>query len=610
MVLLGALVLTAAASVKTPPMNKDSPQGGLYKIANPPEGKSPFVDASLHAHRGEFIEVHSYNISNHYSEVFWTMQPPVALPADFVARFKGKVVALTGYEVDIVRVGADGSEVHVPLFDVYDHHHCAYVHGAASQLVDVGPAGSERTVDGHGSYGGRWEARPKPLTSAEKKKADPHSRIPTGAFLVDGNGGEFRMSLHGTAKGSAMLVQSPELFQVQPMLINTHNPNGKGPGNWELMPPGAYGAAASSFHRAPENSLYSPLLECPCTDRKPKVVTRHNTLEKGLCKARLPSAAECFKAAAALGLLPLAKNETQSEATAPEGCYVMSTKDGYEVFFNSAASAVTCGPSSTGPARPVRSTGAAQETASGVGVHLQLDQGAGTCSNASSDLSGTWTYDGSKYGPKHSSGAPYSVAFSAMAGKPGYYAVKPTDEAAEYNTMNAGVCATGCTAHFVGGKLTMTGGMTMGGAVKADWTTITWSNGAPWTRAARSCSGLATFTMTGPAATWFGVGFDSTHMDDKPYAIIVTGGTGAVSERRMANHAAGTLLAPSVTVISNTVLAGKRTVVISRPLIGATPQHLTIDAAASGVPFIAVSSPAPTACSHLLPLTCSHRLLP
>ena len=38
---------------------------------------------------------------------------------------------------------------------------------------------------------------------------------------MDGNGGEYRMSLHGTAKGSAMLMQSPRQFQIQPMIINT-----------------------------------------------------------------------------------------------------------------------------------------------------------------------------------------------------------------------------------------------------------------------------------------------------------------------------------------------------------------------------------------------------
>lgn len=69
--------------------------------------------------------------------------PPVPLPADFVARFKGKTVAITGHEDDAVRLNAEtGEEEHVPLYDAYNHHHNAYLLGASAQLVDVGPAGS------------------------------------------------------------------------------------------------------------------------------------------------------------------------------------------------------------------------------------------------------------------------------------------------------------------------------------------------------------------------------------------------------------------------------------------------------------------------------------
>ena len=46
--------------------------------------------------KGEYIDVYSHNISTHYSEVYWTMQPSIPLPADFVKRFDGKIVALTG----------------------------------------------------------------------------------------------------------------------------------------------------------------------------------------------------------------------------------------------------------------------------------------------------------------------------------------------------------------------------------------------------------------------------------------------------------------------------------------------------------------------------------
>jgi hypothetical protein len=67
--------------------------------------------------------VYSHNISTVYSEVYWTVQPDVPLPADFVAKYKGKAVAFTGYEVDALRQLPDGCEEHVPLYEAYNHHH-------------------------------------------------------------------------------------------------------------------------------------------------------------------------------------------------------------------------------------------------------------------------------------------------------------------------------------------------------------------------------------------------------------------------------------------------------------------------------------------------------
>ena len=61
-------------------------------------------------------------------------------------------------------------------------------------------------------------------------------------------------------------------------------------------------------------------------------------------------------------------------------------------------------------------------------------------------------------------------------------------------------------------------------------------------------------------------------MADEPYAIVVDG-RGAVTERRMANHAAGALLSPTIKVISSSVAGGRRTTVLSRPASGATKEH-------------------------------------
>ena len=71
-----------------------------------------------------------------------------------------------------------------------------------------------------------------------------------------------------------MLVANPQSFGLEPMMINTKNPNGSAtPGG--PLPSGA---------RSPAGAEYSGLLECPCTDRKAKVsVNRRHTAFSCLC---------------------------------------------------------------------------------------------------------------------------------------------------------------------------------------------------------------------------------------------------------------------------------------------------------------------------------------
>jgi hypothetical protein len=504
------------------------------------------------------------------------MQPTIPLPAEFVERFGDQIVAFTGYEADAVRTRPDGSEEHVPLYDAYNHHHNAYIYGKRTTLVDVGHAGTGRTPGHGGAQKARWEPRDKPLTSSQRERTQiKPSEVQGAAWIVDGNGGEYRMSLHGTAHGTAMLVDSPVNFGLQPMMINTKNPNGKGPGHWELMPPGAYGAAARSFHTAPEHSLYSPLLECPCTDRKTRTLTHHNALEKGLCPALLGSAADCFSAAKALGLMPIIKNATIQSTLAPQGCYAMSTVGGFEIFYNEHPSKTQCGPQAAGP---VRSTGASVESTSSVEIQIDLDAGA-NCNHShhmfTSDLCGEWKFDGHMDGGGTS--VPYSLTFTAVAGKPGSFAVHGDAKSP---------CAKGCAGNLVGNNFTMTEGFKMLATVSADWSVMTFSNGAPWTRGGPQCLGVAKFTLSGPSNVWFGVGFDAEKMGDTPYTFIVDG-SGAVTERRLGNHEAGTQLNSTAKVLSSSIANGRRMIVLERPLVGATPQHLSFDPSVGGLPYIA-----------------------
>ena len=65
-------------------------------------------------------------------------------------------------------------------------------------------------------------------------------------------------------------------------------------------------------------------------------------------------------------------------------------------------------------------------------------------------------------------------------------------------------------------------------------------------------------------------------MVDEPWTLIVDG-SGNVTERKLANHAAGVLLAPTIHVVSNEIdaKAGTRTVVMTRSLVGANKNYFT-----------------------------------
>eukprot|EP01062_Namystynia_karyoxenos_P072098 TRINITY_DN67_c0_g2_i2.p1 TRINITY_DN67_c0_g2~~TRINITY_DN67_c0_g2_i2.p1 ORF type:complete len:775 (+),score=214.49 TRINITY_DN67_c0_g2_i2:95-2419(+) len=100
-----------------------------------------------------------------------------------------------------------------------------------------------------------------------------------------------------------------------------------------------------------------------------------------------------------------------------------------------------------------------------------------------------------------------------------------------------------------------------------------------------------TITLSGPANVWFGVGFNATLMRDQPWTVIVN--SSMVMERKIGtcgeegDHCPGDVLKSSVTVVSNTVSGSVRTVVLTRPLAGASPDHFTFDMKRSTtLPFI------------------------
>ena len=70
-----------------------------------------------------FFEVYSPPIRSRYAGVVWRLLDPVPLPPEVVAQYSGAAMAVTGFEVDVVRKDSDGADQSVPNFQSYNHHY-------------------------------------------------------------------------------------------------------------------------------------------------------------------------------------------------------------------------------------------------------------------------------------------------------------------------------------------------------------------------------------------------------------------------------------------------------------------------------------------------------
>eukprot|EP00040_Diaphanoeca_grandis_P037212 m.241412 g.241412 ORF g.241412 m.241412 type:complete len:883 (+) comp33774_c0_seq2:100-2748(+) len=120
-------------------------------------------------------------------------------------------------------------------------------------------------------------------------------------------------------------------------------------------------------------------------------------------------------------------------------------------------------------------------------------------------------------------------------------------------------------------------------------------------------SALATITLVGNSSAWFGVGFNASAMKDAPWAIICEG-TGKVTERQLQDQNPGSLLTPSVTVKSNTVVNGVRTVIVTRPFAGKIFSFNPNNAA--DIPFINAVGSSPELSYHKFKIPSTLSLLP
>ena len=109
---------------------------------------------------------------------------------------------------------------------------------------------------------------------------------------------------------------------------------------------------------------------------------------------------------------------------------------------------------------------------------------------------------------------------------------------------------------------------------------------------------LVSIKMSGPSANWFGVGFNTQFMSNSPYAITVDATTGKPTERVLGEHVGGIVLNASLTVVSNVVKTGTRTIVMTRALKGLTPHHHSFSAAQLSMGFISALGASPSFSYH------------
>lgn len=338
----------------------------------------------------------------------------------------------------------------------------------------------------------------------------------------------------------AQLLDSPTEFIMTPMQIDTWNRNTSLSSQFVPGP-------ESPQSQAPPNAIYSGHLECPCTDRVIKQINHtYGTQTNGECPNHVDSAEDCFTSAAQFvpnfstcSNLNVSLNSIQCEgmtitsATSADECRKTCCDSNCQtwLFGNGTNGAHGCYISS-GPCNKMSTDGRGWngQTRSSVTVQTNNQTISNTilppgCTIMSDKENGTTVY--------------YNDNFQSSA---------------QCGAASGNIKLYGQSTSLV-------------------------------TFGVELFNEQARITLSGPNGVWFGVGLGAQQMSDTPNAIIVTG-NGTVFEQKLANQQAGSRLALSVKILSNDVDAGIRTVILTRPMKGETPDHFTFNISDSSIDFI------------------------
>eukprot|EP00041_Stephanoeca_diplocostata_P025952 m.691955 g.691955 ORF g.691955 m.691955 type:complete len:857 (+) comp22858_c0_seq1:64-2634(+) len=547
-----------------------------YTIANPLTPAS-----AVRKFRGEYFEMYGSWQTTRYADVDWHPDP-VPLPSDIIKRFDDKVMAITGYEVNIVRTGADGSDELVSTFEQYNHHYSGFMTGknivqlpsavlTAEQNNTKGSHGDVLPVwglEGACDMSGTWY-NPSNKISVSISPAAPTTSSKFQATCI-GPVGWHNASIKTFTPTGAYPQGSAELTvydsnELTPSVVmgyfngtrtcsrvtwtdgNTWfrgSGNGTKPGSQAIPNTQAFSEGNGNEHRVSYKGYangVAQLIHSPTTWTNNAMIINTNK--------RLTNDTSPGPMVRDQRLIPrhsIAPPDANYAGILECPCTTRLPKilDGY-MMQTSAASGDQC-------SAPISSPEECQHAATVLGLRVA---GAATTSVKNASL-------------------PPGCITVPMLGN--------ADWSLLYNDVSP-VSHTSCGA---GPGSSQALGSFNGGDVAASVVLDTQAN-------------TVRLTMACVAnGSWFGVGLNATSMSGA-YAIVVDGtAKGAVTEHRLGNHQAGTLLPATVTVLSNTLTNGLRTVVMTFPLHGSAVDVLVDASGATSLPVITAVGTGPTLAYH------------
>jgi len=524
------VVATAATATAVFTPTTDENMNGEYIISKTPNAPGNFSTNYKDYPGGvEYFEVYHGPINSTYGEVWWTSGSN-PMPDDVVKRFDGKVMAIVGLEMDQVRRTPEG-DVSVPINMAYNHHHDTAVVGKHTRMIEV-DMNDPRAKDGQ--YGPRNYVRldhhkvwiPETDTTADG--------FPTSAMFSDGNGGEYRKTLHIAPPGFAQLVESPTTLSGSPMQIDTWNRDKMNIDGSSKFAPGIVPPHSLAPTTGPD-AIYSGLLECPITTRIQKVCNG------GAC----------------------GWNDTYSSAVF-NGCGTGAT------------AATQAPPAARCQHQLGNNCGGVKDKQDCAAWYVPMGRSYGNCVWQNDKCTESTVPCTGGHAPAPPPPAPTAcehqaqdapACFAAAKGLPSLQHVK----AITTKTVADETIPAGCTVGVASDGKNATVQFNTKSDSKACCKNVDTIVGATQSLvklglsvpSAHSGMKNVTITVTGPADVWFGVAFGATLMDAQPYAIIVEA-SGKVSERQLAKESPGTQLATTVAIVSSKVEAGVRTVVLTR----------------------------------------------